>query len=125
MESFSAETAMKKSVLMGLIVGAIGAAMITSLGTSNLAFAQAKNLFGQEASQLAQCDLNCLGEPNTDKGGMGQHSASTTGGGSAIGGLKQEPRVGIGNVGEDILGIGKAHPSEVIATLCPTPSSCP
>jgi hypothetical protein len=53
---------MNKTILMGLIVGAISATMTTSLGTSNLAFAQAKNLFGQEASQLAQCDVN--GTPN-------------------------------------------------------------
>jgi hypothetical protein len=106
---------------LGLIVAAIGAAMIASLGTSNLAFAQAKNLFGQEASQLAQCkkeQTGCLGEPVTNKGGMGQYSASVTGGGSDLGGLKQQPRVGIGNVGEELLGIGKSHPSEVIGTLC-------
>jgi hypothetical protein len=118
---------MKKTILMGLIVGAIGATMITSLGTSNLAFAQAKNLFGQEARQLAQCDVNCLPppagpEPNTNKGGMGQHSSSSVSGGSGPAGQ----RVGIGNVGEDILGIGKAHPSEVISTLCgPTGGTCP
>jgi hypothetical protein len=127
MESSAVGTAMKKTVLMGLIVAAIGAAMIVSLGTSNLAFSQiAPNLAGQEASQLAQCQTDCLGEPDTNKGGMGQHSASVTGGGSALGGLKQEPRVGLGNVGEDILGSSeKLTPSEVIAQLCPDPSSCP
>jgi hypothetical protein len=62
MEAFSCGAAMRKTVLTGLIAAAIGAAMIASLGTSNLAFAQAKNLFGQEASQLAQCDVN--GTPN-------------------------------------------------------------
>ena len=118
---------MKKSVLMGLIVGAIGAAMIASLGMSNLAFAQATNLFGQEASQLAQCkkepSTDCLGEPVTNKGGMGQHSSSSVSGGSGPSGQ----RVGIGNVGEDILqSPTKLKPNEVIAALCgPTGGGCP
>jgi hypothetical protein len=57
---------------------------------------------------------------------MGKHSAAVNGGGSPIAGLKEQPRTGIGNVGEDILGIGKAHPSEMIGTLCgPTGGGCP
>ena len=114
---------MKKTALMGLIVAAIGAAMIASLGTLNLAFAQANNLFGKEASQLARCQTDCLGEPNTNKGGMGQHSSSSVSGGSGPTGS----RVGIGNVGEDILGsTEKLTPSEVIGRLCgPTGGGCP
>ena len=100
---------------MGLSIAAIGAALMTSLGTSNVAFAQANNLFGQEASQLGQCQSDCLGDPNTSKGGMGQHSSSSVSGGSGPAGQ----RVGIGNVGEDILGSNeKLTPSEVIGRLC-------
>jgi hypothetical protein len=115
---------MKKTVLIGLFIAAIGGAMIASLGTSNLAFAQASNSqFGQEASQLAKCQTNCLGEPNTNKGGMGQHTSSSVSGGSG----PEGQRVGIGNVGEDILGSSeKLTPSEVIRQLCgPTGGGCP
>jgi hypothetical protein len=53
---------------------------------------------------------------------MGEHSADTNGGGA-----RTDPgRVGIGNVGEDILGIGKSTPSEAIGALCGNDGSgCP
>jgi hypothetical protein len=80
-----------------------------------------KNLFGQEAKQLAQCESDCLGESDTNKGAMGQHSSDTHSGGE-----RSEPRVGIGNVGEDILESDeKLHPSEVIDRLCNGGSDCP
>jgi hypothetical protein len=117
---------MQRTVLIGLFIAAIGAAMIASLGTSNLAFAQANNLFGQEAKQLAQCSAStCVREtqdPNDPRSAMGEHSADTNGGGA-----RTDPgRVGIGNVGEDILGIGKSTPSEAIGALCGNDGSgCP
>lgn len=110
---------MKTTVLMGLIVAAIGAAMIASLGTSNLAFAQANNLAGQEARELARCQTDCLGEPDTNKGGMGQHSSSEESGGE-----QSEPRKGLANA---LTEHGDPnHPSEVIGTLCGNDGSgCP
>jgi hypothetical protein len=105
---------MRKSILMGLILAVLGTSMVASIGTSNLAFAQ-NNLFGQEGSELAQCDEDvCVGEVQTNKGAMGQHSSNERSGGELT-----SPRFGIGNVGEEILGSDeKLTPSEVIGVLC-------
>lgn len=103
---------MKKTILVGLILATvtIGAVTIASLGTSSLAVE--KNLAGQEASQLARCDTGCLGEPDTNKGAMGQHSSS-----------QSEPRNGLANA---LTEHGDPqHPSEVINQLCNGGSSCP
>jgi hypothetical protein len=107
---------MKKTILMGLILAVLGTSMVASIGTSNLASAQVENnLFGQEARELAQCDEDeCVGEEQTNKGAMGQHSSDETSGGEL-----SSPRVGIGNVGEEILESDeKLTPSEVIGELC-------
>jgi hypothetical protein len=101
---------MKKTMLMGLIVvAAIAATTLTSTGTSNLAFANPKtddpDLVGHEAAELAQCKSDCLGEDDTNKGAMGEHSSG-----------QDEPRNGLANAltehGEP------QHPSEVIQKLC-------
>jgi hypothetical protein len=119
MEAFSCGAAMRKTVLTGLIAAAIGAAMIASLGTSNLAFAQERNLAGQEAQQLARCQSDCLGESDTDKGAMGQHSSA-----EASGGERTQPRNGLANA---LTEHGDPqHPSAVIGTLCGTSGGgCP
>jgi hypothetical protein len=107
---------MKKTILMGLILAVLGTSMVASIGTSNLASAQVENnLAGQEASELAQCDEDeCVDEEQTNKGAMGQHSSDERSGGE-----QSSPRVGLGNVGEELLGSDeKLTPSEVIGELC-------
>jgi hypothetical protein len=108
------DTKMQKTILMGLTI-VIGVTMVLSLGTSNLALATVENnLFGQEARELAQCESDCLDEEDTNKGAMGQHSSDERSGGE-----RSSPRVGIGNVGEEILDSDeKLTPSEVIGELC-------
>jgi hypothetical protein len=120
--TYDIQTTMKKTILMGLILAVLGTSMVASIGTSNLASAQENNLFGQEGSQLAQCEEDvCVGEEQTNKGAMGQHSSDETSGGE-----QSHPRVGIGNVGEEILGSEeKLTPSEVIVELCPDLELCP
>jgi hypothetical protein len=109
---------MKKTIYMGLYAGILALVMVASLGTSNLAIAanpntDTPNLAGQQAAGIAQCTLNCLGEPNTNKGGMGEHSSSFAG----------ESRNGLPNA---LTGPGDPqHPSEVIGFVCDNFGPCP
>lgn len=102
---------------MGLIVAVIGTAMIASISTSNLASASVRtndknpntdkpSLAGQEASELARCDSGCLGEDDTNKGAMGQHSSDDESGGERT----EHPRSGLSRALSD----DPQHPSEVI-----------
>lgn len=117
---------MKKTIFTGLFAGILALAMVASISTSNLVTAEKPdnpNLAGKEASQLAQCDEDCLGEDDTNKGGMGQHASDEHSGGeqSSEGG-----RAGLANA---LTEHGDPqHPSEVIGDpqLCgPTGSGCP
>jgi hypothetical protein len=115
MTTIRTEPKIKKERVVVYVSLGLAFATIASIGTSNLASAQENNLFGQEASELAQCDEDeCVGEEQTNKGAMGQHSSDETSGGE-----QSSPRVGIGNVGEEILQSDeKLTPSEVIGELC-------
>jgi hypothetical protein len=92
---------------MGLIVAAI----CTAVMALNLAIATSSELAGQGASELAQCEAteesSCLGESDTNKGAMGQHSSSDESGGE-----QSEPRNALTEHGDP------QHPNDVIGTLC-------
>lgn len=98
---------MKKTILMGLIVAAIGTAMIASIGTSNLAIASDET-WGEVTSGAAQED----GQTN-----LGEHSSSFAG----------ERRAGLGNILDDGKpnntpdDVGKdsdKHPDKVAQFVC-------
>ena len=118
---------------MALVVtmGSIG---LVSISLPQQVYAQSStsdtaNHFGQSASQLAQGTLGCDTQPPGSLCGeqMGQHSASTQGGGDVPVGK----RLGIGNVGSalcngerltpgqlaDVLNFLASHPNE--APPCP------
>ena len=122
MQTTRTEPRIKKERVAVYISLGLAFAAIAAIGTSNLASAQENNLFGQEASQLAQCEKDvCVGEEQTNKGAMGQHSSDESSGGE-----QSSPRVGIGNVGEELLDSEeKLTPSEVIVELCPVLALCP
>ena len=104
---------------MGLILAALGSA----IGASSLIPAAMadppgdddpdRNLFGQESEKPAQSDE-----------GMGEHSSDPSGDGKGNEGV-DEPRHGIGNVGAEVLGQGKLHPSEVAECLADGDPDCP
>ncbi|MGH9986058.1 MAG: hypothetical protein ACRD8W_19120 [Nitrososphaeraceae archaeon] len=97
---------MEKTILIGLIIGAIGTAMILS-STIPSTMAAKKNLFGQEAAENAK---------NKDfaEGSMGDHSkAGGAAGDPPFDQDRDKGRDGIPHA----LG-GQDHPSDVIATLC-------
>ena len=116
MQTIRTESKIKKERVVVYVSLGLAFAAMAAIGTSNLASATVENnLFGQEASELARCDQDkCVGEEQTNKGAMGQHSSDESSGGE-----QSHPRVGLGNVGEEILGSPeKLTPSEVIGKLC-------
>jgi hypothetical protein len=116
MQTIRTESKIKKERVVVYVSLGLAFAAMAAIGTSNLASATVENnLAGQEASELAQCDQDeCVGEEQTNKGAMGQHSSDESSGGE-----QSHPRVGLGNVGEEILGSPeKLTPSEVIGKLC-------
>jgi hypothetical protein len=103
---------MKKSILMGLIVGAIASAMVAS---SVVPLAQAtveKNLMGSETSENAK-------DKSFPEGSMGDHSkAGGAAGDPPYDGDNDDEKKGRDGLANALPGDGPDHPSEVIAGLC-------
>ena len=105
---------MDRTKVMAIVIVAVGIGFggMMLLPTAKIAQAQSTtsdtaNHFGQGASQLGQ------------SGDMGTHAGSTQGGGE-----QTQPRSGIGNVGQDILGCDQKIKPGQLADLLNGQGTC-
>jgi hypothetical protein len=102
------ETSMKKTIFMGLLLGAIAATLVISSGTSNLAIATAGNPNTDDPNRWGEITSGAAQEDGKD---FGDHASG-----------EDTPRVGLPNILDSDKPDGDAggnkHPSELGKFLC-------
>jgi hypothetical protein len=117
--------------IVGIIASILAlATAATTVTLSNMVYAKDTpngndpNLFGKEASKLAQSDDN----PDTHASGMGDHAkaGSDVTGDPPFDSDDKKGRSGIGNIGSDAdLTCDSKHPADLAAALTGKADSCP